>query len=164
MENINIFYETSLQSEKFSRLQSRLEHGRFAITRPDEGVVLPSGCIHATYTLKGGILVGIAWTGAQDLDTIIGIVTKELATDHVSDEQLPPLLQSIYQALVAKCLTSDALERICAWGVYRLKSNKKIAEILDQIKKAEQPYPPCPRCSDSPSKHLERLFSPGRKN
>jgi len=75
--NLNVFYRLQGQEMKFSRLARDLQDVTFAITTQGETLYMPSGWLHATPTVRGGVLLGVNWTRASDLKSVAEIFARE---------------------------------------------------------------------------------------
>jgi len=56
-ENLRLLAEAHGEKRKLGKLLHALEFGIIAKTKASDALYIPSGCIHATYTTKGGFLV-----------------------------------------------------------------------------------------------------------
>jgi hypothetical protein len=75
--NLDLFYAVSAQEQKLKRLASKLEGGIYALTTGGTTIHLPPGWLHATFNIRGGFLVGIAWENYQDLVILLDIFFRE---------------------------------------------------------------------------------------
>ena len=149
-----------LQEGKFKRLESSLVGGRYAVTLPGQGMYIPSGWLHAVYTLRSGILTGVTWVNAQSLETITTITLHELKSGSIEAiGELDPFLQALYQAVAAghQDKWEKTLERVCNWNLRGLKKKPK-GESGDVIKRlkglTESSKGACPKCKKGVLSHL----------
>lgn len=66
-KNLDSVYRWRDDEHKFIRLSPSLEHEYYMVVDDKESVFLPSGWLHAVYTLSGAVLVGINWVSEVDI-------------------------------------------------------------------------------------------------
>ena len=76
-----------------ARLASILEGGRCAITTHGDTLYMPPGWLHATLTVRGGILLGVNWTRSSDRPMLADILVREMKADK-DDAWYEPLFDS----------------------------------------------------------------------
>ncbi|EXL64042.1 hypothetical protein FOPG_19688 [Fusarium oxysporum f. sp. conglutinans race 2 54008] len=94
--NLSLWAKYRKSNKIFEDLVDHLENGEVAVQNTDEAIYLPPGYIHATYTLKGGIVFGINYATKEGLpitSKIFEIETENFLT--VDKEDVTPLLESI---------------------------------------------------------------------
>ncbi|KAE8372197.1 hypothetical protein BDV26DRAFT_286157 [Aspergillus bertholletiae] len=68
------------QRHKLSRLSDTLEAGIVVQTTSDHALYIPAGCLHATFTLKGGYLIASDFTTSQSIKAIGAYIASGLAS------------------------------------------------------------------------------------
>jgi hypothetical protein len=66
------------QRGKLPRIINRLEAGLVVETTASDALYVPAGCIHATFTMKGGYLVGNEFTTSKSIKAISALITSGL--------------------------------------------------------------------------------------
>ncbi|THY45146.1 hypothetical protein D6C99_06528 [Aureobasidium pullulans] len=135
--NLDNFYKISGEERKFVRLQHVLRDGVCAITTQGETLYIPSGWLHATLTVKGGILLGVNWTWASDVSTIIDILVQEYRTNP-EEASFNPLINSCELAIISKTV-KEFLTDLCPQlgkvrSIFKENKNKpkKCMELIEK--------------------------------
>ncbi|KAH0345667.1 hypothetical protein KCU81_g4302, partial [Aureobasidium melanogenum] len=99
--NLDLMYAISGREHKLQQLFDKLEGGVFAITTGGATIHLPPGWLHATYNIRGGFLVGIAWENLQDLVLLIDLFVREVEI-HPEDAEYAMVIRICTEALEKK--------------------------------------------------------------
>jgi hypothetical protein len=66
------------QRGKLLRILNRLEAGILVETTAAHALYIPTGCIHATFTMEGGYLITEDFTTSKSINTISAFITAGL--------------------------------------------------------------------------------------
>ncbi len=79
-KNLDLLEADFGEDNRLTVIGGQLEGGLITTTGPDTaGIFLPSGTIHATYTLTGGFLCGVTCATAKAVIVVTDCVARELA-------------------------------------------------------------------------------------
>jgi hypothetical protein len=79
-KNLDLLEANFVEDNRLIVISGQLEGGLITSTGSDTaGIFLPSGTIHATYTLTGGFLCGVTCTTAKAVTVMTDCVARELA-------------------------------------------------------------------------------------
>ena len=153
-------------------LHEQLEHGRYVITGPGDGLYLPPGCLHAVYTLNGGLLGGINWMSASSLEASSVSIDVDLRTrcaDGLPD--FIPFLWSLVLALETyenhASAIADVLPLMCRWKSDCLlddigRGDNSDLDLIARLKQCKNPrfrLDPCRDCHMSVGRHIQLLLN-----
>ncbi|KAL4935580.1 hypothetical protein BDV06DRAFT_228695 [Aspergillus oleicola] len=75
------------QRRKLLHILHKLEAGIIVETSSSEALWIPAGCIHATFTIEGGFLVGSAFTTSQSITAISTLIASGLEKSEDAREE-----------------------------------------------------------------------------
>ncbi|KAK7928561.1 hypothetical protein PG985_005559 [Apiospora marii] len=127
--DVRLFLQSRHIMNNFVHLANRLQGGEFCITTEKVALYIPPGCLHATYTLAGGLTPGIQYTTAQCLCIAKQVWEVESRVYSVRKVDCGPYLRAIKMGL----LSTDSETRGVASDFF--------CEKYRYLKKATQYYP-----------------------
>lgn len=98
-ENRRLYAKECAQNDIFIRLHDKLERGVFLITTDDVVIKLPPGCLHATLTLRGGVVPGFEYTTASCLGVSAAVWDLHSAAFKMGRDGDIPLFEALIMAL-----------------------------------------------------------------
>ncbi|KAF2022435.1 hypothetical protein EK21DRAFT_119817 [Setomelanomma holmii] len=118
-----------MYKRKLRELYDKLEGGRYALVEPSQGVYIPTGYLHGTFSLKGSCTIGTTWSSAEALPAVVSVLVTELhpdAEECVSSRDdliyfLRSLLQALHRRMFEEC--KSALQKIC-WQKLRIRGKE----------------------------------------
>lgn len=115
---------------------AQLEGGMVVIQPTDMAMYIPPGCLHGTYTLRGGIVPGIVYTTEESLPITNRLI--EIESRHfrkVQPEDLRPFLEAVIVSLESGSEKRDeALKALCQRSkVDGLKSQALFARVMEKV-------------------------------
>jgi hypothetical protein len=119
-------------NQQYARCEQELIGGRFAVTLPAEGIVLPPGWLHATLTINPGALFGSTISVAEGVFDAAQILKHDmLANKVVSFDDLKPLVRSLHVAVVAGLEDGwrGALKLLCELDLNHIRYKQGDSEI-----------------------------------
>ncbi|KAF7515233.1 hypothetical protein G7054_g14683 [Neopestalotiopsis clavispora] len=97
-ENRRLYGKECAQNDIFIRLHDKLERGVFLITTDDVAIKLPPGCLHATLTLRGGVVPGFEYTTASCLRMSAAVWDLHSAEFQMGRDGDVPLFEALIMA------------------------------------------------------------------
>lgn len=173
-KNRQTFHSAHQTEGKLRAIGQNLEEGILAVTLEGEAVTFGAGWIHATWTLMGGILVGLNWVDAADLDDVHDFFSDEyeacLEAGVFLEREVWRSLLWVWKACVkeggdplvrkraaeALCLSHERIRSaICKERRWR-DEQQMLHELVEQISKT---FDVCPRChiSTTDGGHLQKV-------
>jgi hypothetical protein len=128
----------------------KLEYGRICIQPTDMAIYLGPGCLHATYTLRGGVVPGINYTTKQCLEVIMDLLEIELHHfKQLGPQDIPPLLETVILCLAPDSGKRDeALRAVCKLTkVAQLKKHLKEHRLYKTMQIKVENENNCPICN-----------------
>lgn len=130
---------------------------------------MPPGWLHATLTVRGGILLGVNWTRSSDQHMLADILIREIKADK-NDAWYEPLLDSCElsfaidetlneeefnkrrkEVLLTLCPLFKQIGEIAKKDKAKKSPSKKWLKLFGQLKKVKT----CPRCEEPISSHIK---------
>ena len=171
VSNLEKLHAMDHDEGKFIALHQELEHGRYVITEPGDGLYLPPGCLYAVYTLTGGLSGVINWMSATSLTASTANLDNELNSFGVERlRDFKPFLWSLIFALRKDDSHTDAitsaLSHICSWDGDGLlddiwsgkDSDPELYSSLLRFSNHRIRLQDCDRCQESVWQHIQRLL------
>ncbi len=110
--NLDIFYAYKGQEGKFLRLFGQLQDYILVLTTAQDIIYMPPGCLHSVYTIKGGLLLGLNWSGAKDIHIVSEVFRGEFYVEATSEYSYCFLfLRSLIATLTVRGSSSDTVLR-----------------------------------------------------
>jgi hypothetical protein len=156
--NLNLLQNAGRSTGKLHRHFEELQDGSCAVLGPWQALYVPTGYLHATYSLKGGMTIGTTWSSAEALLS----TTEGLVVELYPDAQVPVtcrsdviyfircLVQAFNLRQYAAC--KSAMDQVCwkklgilgkegalfgpGWGLGRGPGNGEINSSLADIEAA----------------------------
>jgi hypothetical protein len=168
-DNLDAFYKMGGQEAKFARLASILEEGRCAITTHGATLYMPPGWLHATLTVRGGILFSVSWTRSSDHPMLANILIREIKADK-NDAWYDPLLDSCGLSFATDGTLNEeepnkrreeVLRTLCPLfkdiGMIAKKDKTKKSPLREWSKLFSQlnKVKTCPKCKEPVSSHVK---------
>lgn len=153
--NLDLLYKETGQEAKFLRLAPMLEKGEYTVTQAWETIYLPAGYLHAVYTMEGGVLTGINWSSAADIEVVKNIFVREISSGNECPEIAFPLIRACKIALGAgdDIVRREALDAWCAVSSLVKKVAKGTSDCKILLKLPQLKGKACKVCGQDWSKH-----------
>ncbi|ETS87458.1 hypothetical protein PFICI_01286 [Pestalotiopsis fici W106-1] len=114
-ENRRLYAKECAQNDIFIRLHDKLERGVFLITTDGVAIKLPPGCLHATLTLRGGVVPGFEYTTASCLGVSAAVWDLHSAAFKMGRDGDIPLFEALIMALRSdhQDIRTEAFQTLC---------------------------------------------------
>jgi hypothetical protein len=153
--NREVYQKESAANQQYAQCEESLNGGRFAVTLPDEGTVLPPAWLHVTLTINSGALFGSTISVAEGVFEAAQIFAHDVLTKGVvSFDDLRPLVRSLHAAVVAglEDRWREALSCLCKLDLNYINKKQGESEIkaltsLIQRLLEKEVRPLCLHCS-----------------
>ncbi|KAI0097731.1 hypothetical protein GGR51DRAFT_540097 [Nemania sp. FL0031] len=148
--NLEHFSAAHRSDAAFIELQGELEGGEFCIQTEDQAIYLPPGCIHSTYTLRGGLTPGIEFSTVECLEPTAQIWDLNSKGLRLCGNDCYPFLEAIIMGLRSR--ESNQRERALDLLCLRYKKVSRLKPMI--LSKVKQALPKtCPKCGELWAKH-----------
>ncbi|KAI0537870.1 hypothetical protein GGR58DRAFT_325636 [Xylaria digitata] len=120
----------------FIHTWDKLEGGQFVVFSEEEAIYLPPGCIHATLTLKGGLVPGIEYSSVGCLEMSAKILDINARKFSLNSSDLRPFLETVFISMSTGDESEKALaarhicERWVALGRVKADLSPKVKRLL----------------------------------
>jgi hypothetical protein len=166
--NTAAFKKTSNSSARYPACEKELVGGCFALTLPGEGLKLPPGCLHATFTIRGGSLLGSTFSVAEGVAVCAEILKIDaLMGNMTSQDHLTPFIQSLHAAVVAELEVTwrTALEQLCDISSSQFRDKKRDKDVAALVRRirlhlSTKITESCQHCEKSIGEHFPLTLSP----
>ncbi|KAI0143141.1 hypothetical protein GGR57DRAFT_366951 [Xylariaceae sp. FL1272] len=149
--NLSLYSSAVTSSTPFASLSSSLEGGEFCITTSKDTLYLPPGCLHATYTLRGGLTPGFEYTTAECLDVSARVLDINKRKFRLGPGDYEPFLEAVVLALRDGAKRSEEAEmNLCAVYKAVAKHKGKAAAEIRRLTKGRA----CKGCGEAWKAHL----------
>lgn len=132
--NLDVFERHCDSDDIFIRTWRKLEGGQFVVFSEEEAIYLPAGCIHATITLKGGLVPGIEYTSVGCLEISANILDIHARKFSLKSDDILPFLEAVIIGLSAGNESEKALaaRHLCEkWVII----NRSKGDLSPKVKK-----------------------------
>ncbi|KAI1263601.1 hypothetical protein F5Y18DRAFT_428874 [Xylariaceae sp. FL1019] len=149
--NLSLYSSAVASSTPFTSLSPQLEGGEFCITTLKDTLYLPPGCLHATYTLRGGLTPGFEYTTGDCLEVGAQILAINKRRFRLGPGDYEPFLEAVVSAFRGGVKESEEAERkLCVFYKVVAKQKGKVAAEIRKLTKGR----PCKGCGRMWKAHL----------
>jgi hypothetical protein len=127
--NLAIMKSVGKYTKRLFCVFRKLQEGQCGIARPGQAFYIPTGWLHATYSIAGSMTIGTTWSSAEGLAAATIILIRELYPDAevtiASQDEVIYFLRSLVQAFNCSMFEpcKSAMQQLC-WKKLRIQGKE----------------------------------------